>query len=196
MSAYNLIACQSKDEIDYGWVWRARCVEKVLLFFWKITKNGVFVNEDRKRSGLTQDDGCLRCGKGVETLDHLFRRCEMAIDNWNQWPTSAGFNVLAHVVVRRARKETDEAQQVLLKQQGHRSGRQVWVSWSPPEQGFVKLNTDGAKKKTSSCMASAGGVICDHNGEWIVGFISKVGITNSFIAKLWGLREGLLLARS
>lgn len=47
--------------------------------------------------------------------------------------------------------------------------------------------------KASSGLANTGGVIWDHNGAWIVGFTAKIGTTNSFIAELWGLREGLNL---
>jgi len=36
-------------------------------------------------------------------------------------------------------------------------------------------------------LANAGGVFRDHLVSWIVGFTSKIGIANSFIAELWGL---------
>lgn len=69
-----------------------------------------------------------------------------------------------------------------------------WVGWTPPKGGWVKLNTDGARKGNSG-MASAGGLIRDHRGCWILGFTVNIGITNNFNAKCWGLREGLRIAR-
>jgi ribonuclease HI len=44
-------------------------------------------------------------------------------------------------------------------------------------------------------LASSGGVLQDSNGNWLRGFSNKLGITNSLAAELWGVRDGLLLAR-
>ena len=41
--------------------------------------------------------------------------------------------------------------------------------------------------------AGCGGLVRDEHGNWIGGFTRYIGSTNSFIAELWGLREGLLL---
>ena len=38
-------------------------------------------------------------------------------------------------------------------------------------------------------------MIRDNNGKWIRGFSRVIGTTNSFAAELWGLRDGLELAR-
>lgn len=37
-----------------------------------------------------------------------------------------------------------------------------------------------------------GGLIRNEKGEWIVGFARKIGVTNNFVAELWGLRDGLI----
>ena len=57
------------------------------------------------------------------------------------------------------------------------------------------LNTDGAVKMASG-LASAGGLIRDSASGWVTGFVLNIGVTNSLMAELWGVREGLLLARS
>ena len=31
------------------------------------------------------------------------------------------------------------------------------------------------------------------DGQWVVGFSKRIGVTNSFAAELWGLHEGLKL---
>ena len=36
-------------------------------------------------------------------------------------------------------------------------------------------------------------MVWDKNGKWLAGFSRRIGITTSFIAELWGLREGLIL---
>nr|GLL45961.1 uncharacterized protein LOC109163410 [Ipomoea trifida] len=70
-----------------------------------------------------------------------------------------------------------------------------WIFWTRPNQGWVKINTDGAYKKGTD-LASAGGLARDHLGDWLYGFITKIGSTYSFAAELWGLREGLRLAKT
>ena len=36
-------------------------------------------------------------------------------------------------------------------------------------------------------------MVWDKNGKWLAEFLRRIGITTSFIAELWGLREGLIL---
>jgi ribonuclease HI len=69
------------------------------------------------------------------------------------------------------------------------------IGWLPPPSGFMKLNTDGSVLGNPG-KASAGGLLRDSNGKWIHGFAHNLGITNSLAAELWGLRDGLLLARN
>ncbi|GLT82354.1 hypothetical protein SLE2022_007390 [Rubroshorea leprosula] len=42
----------------------------------------------------------------------------------------------------------------------------------------------------------AGGLIHDHDGCWVHGFVVNVGLTTSFLVELWGCRKGLKLANS
>ena len=55
-----------------------------------------------------------------------------------------------------------------------------------------ELNTDGSVFGSLG-VAGYGGVIRDECGNWLSGFTKHIGITNSFIAELWGLREGLIM---
>lgn len=80
----------------------------------------------------------------------------------------------------------------------------VKTNWNPLEinhfdsdffscKGWAKLNTDG------SCLGNpgiCGGVVQDELGGWLGGFSSKIGITTSFLAKLWALRDGLILCQN
>lgn len=57
-------------------------------------------------------------------------------------------------------------------------------------EGEVKLNIDGARSHQRNT-ASVGGVICDANGKWILGFAMKVGSCSMLNAKLWAIYKGL-----
>ncbi|KAE8681196.1 hypothetical protein F3Y22_tig00111338pilonHSYRG00169 [Hibiscus syriacus] len=47
----------------------------------------------------------------------------------------------------------------------------------------------------SNGYAAAGGLIRDEEGNWIQGFMINIGKTTSTLAEVWGLRQGLLLAK-
>lgn len=42
-------------------------------------------------------------------------------------------------------------------------------------------------------MVGRGGIFCNDDGVWILGFSRHIGITSSFMAELWAIRDGLLL---
>ncbi|XP_019198174.1 PREDICTED: uncharacterized protein LOC109192001 [Ipomoea nil] len=176
----HLIAGQPDADEDQGWVWRIWCVERVKLFLWKIMKNGLLVNGERRRRSLTEDSSCPWCGDGEESLDHLFRRCEFAMSYWN---LCTGLKARNNWLFNNT--------QVPASEVVRRSMRKGLDSFS---LSGTTLNTDGARKAKSG-MASADGTIRDHNGVWIVGFTTKIGITSSFFAELWDLKEGLSLVK-
>ena len=70
----------------------------------------------------------------------------------------------------------------------------ILVDWRKPPVGWAKLNTDclvlGYPRK-----ARGGELIRDHNGDWVTGFSRSLGCTNIFMAELWALRNGLILAK-
>ena len=68
------------------------------------------------------------------------------------------------------------------------------VDWEKPLVGWAKLNSDGSALG-NPWRTSGGGVIRDHNGKWLKGYTRSLGCTNSCMAELWALRDGLLLAR-
>ena len=45
----------------------------------------------------------------------------------------------------------------------------------------------------NSGLAGGGGVIRDEIGNWVVGFSRRIGVTSSFEAELWALRDGLII---
>ena len=70
----------------------------------------------------------------------------------------------------------------------------VPVGWEKPPRGWVKFNTDGSAMRNPE-RAGGGGLIKDHDGVWLKGFARGIGYTNSILAELWALRDGLLLAK-
>ena len=50
--------------------------------------------------------------------------------------------------------------------------------------GWLKLNTDGSNVGNLG-IASGGGLICNENGDWVMGFARSLGITSGVMAELW-----------
>ena len=55
------------------------------------------------------------------------------------------------------------------------------------------MNSDGASQGNPG-YAGGGGLIRDHNGKWVKGFMRNIGKTTSVAAEFWALRDGLMLA--
>ena len=70
----------------------------------------------------------------------------------------------------------------------------VEVGWEKPPMGWVKLNTDGSAIGSTG-RAGGGGAIRNHEGQWLKGYARPLGGSNSCMAELWALRDGLLLAK-
>ena len=69
------------------------------------------------------------------------------------------------------------------------------VRWERPPSGWKKLNTDGlsiGNSRRSGC----GGAVRDEHGEWIAGLSRYIGTTSSFVAEMWGMRDGLVLCKN
>jgi ribonuclease HI len=55
------------------------------------------------------------------------------------------------------------------------------------------LNTDGASR--GHTVASCGGLLRNSNGYWLGGFSKYLGRYSAYIVELWGVHDGLCLAR-
>ena len=66
------------------------------------------------------------------------------------------------------------------------------IRWERPSSGWRKLNMDGSSLGNPG-IAGGGGVIREEAGNWVVGFSRKIGVTSSFDAELWALRDGLTI---
>lgn len=68
------------------------------------------------------------------------------------------------------------------------------IGWKPPPPSFFKLNMDGSALVNAGG-ASAMGIIKDANGSRINSCSMKIGHTYSMTTKIWGLHDGLTLAK-
>jgi len=90
--------------------------------------------------------------------------------------------------------EVQEAKESLILIKQERRIEEIQVKWKPPPIDWFKINTDGAvsvRKGWTAC----GGLIRDHNGRWIAGFTSYLGLCSVLKAEIWGAIIGVRLAK-
>ncbi|XVF74116.1 hypothetical protein PTKIN_Ptkin13bG0034400 [Pterospermum kingtungense] len=68
-----------------------------------------------------------------------------------------------------------------------------YLRWIPPEEDWVKLNTDGCSKIIGE-RAACGGLFRDQSGIWLGGFMANLGRCGAMEAELWGILFGLRYA--
>ncbi|MCH87362.1 ribonuclease H protein [Trifolium medium] len=68
------------------------------------------------------------------------------------------------------------------------------IRWKVPKEGWISINTDGAAK--GGTCARCGGVLRGEHGEWISGFSKNLEVCSAYVAELWGVFEGLKIARA
>jgi hypothetical protein len=76
--------------------------------------------------------------------------------------------------------------------QAPRHTETIFVGWKHPQEGWVKLNCDGACKENVN-RAGCGGLLRDTNGKWLKEFVRKIGVCNALHAEMCGLYLGLEL---
>lgn len=69
----------------------------------------------------------------------------------------------------------------------------ILVGWKHLDYPKIKINTDGTTKGNPK-LASAGCVLQDAQGKWIIGAARNLDITTLVTAELWAIYQGLYLA--
>ncbi|GKU90363.1 hypothetical protein SLEP1_g4364 [Rubroshorea leprosula] len=176
---------KTRDVLQLGTRWRVGSGCNIQLWndIWAalrlLWRGKVLTNSVRFERHMAPAPVCPRCEQSPETPLHLLRDCFYSRLVWES----------AHTFALESRFALESVNLI------HDTRAPRWVSWTPPPHPYLKLNTDGSHNHHSG-KAAAGGLIRDHNRRWVHGFAVNVGLTTSFLAELWGCREGLKLAHS
>ncbi|PNX95557.1 ribonuclease H [Trifolium pratense] len=161
-------------------LWKLQVSERVRCFVWRMKWDRLLTNSMKHRMGLSSA-ACNYCGLANETILHALRDCSLVNQFWQQ------------VVPYEIRGETYRNAMSAMEKVGQRDKVLSHIQWQQPVGNYVKLNTDGSCKEGKR--AGCGGVIRGNQGEWLGGFAKGVGQCSAFVAELWGVLEGLLLAK-
>lgn len=83
-----------------------------------------------------------------------------------------------------------ERLRIPIKEVGVRRGK--WVGWRKPETNKLKLNVDGSRRGQ---VTTAGGVMRDSNGDFLVGFAVRFTHTDSLRSELEAIWHGLQVCK-
>ncbi|GKV09103.1 hypothetical protein SLEP1_g20649 [Rubroshorea leprosula] len=195
-AAYQLIQ-EQKHSSDaprdsWLWIWKLQCAERIRMFVWLLARGRVLTNSVRFTRHMTASPTCprsafftLEINPWIKTFSTPFRQ-NMHAGAHKYRPQDLCAKIL---------QQTQYSMIAMSPESSIRSQQPRWISWIPPEAGWVKLNSDGSYNAADNS-AGAGGWIRNSLGDWISGFSVNVGATTIFIAELWGLREGLRLCHS
>ena len=117
---------------------------------------------------------------------------------WHLWLARNRFQFKTGVVDNlshtRCIKDSAEFFAIGSKDRCNKMKKVIRVAWEKPPLGWLKLNTDGSALGNPG-KAEGGGLIRDHQGNWIRGFARAHGYSTSSLAELWALRDGLEIAK-
>jgi len=65
-------------------IWRAKILERLRCFLWRIVRGAILTNVERMRRGLTFDPTCPICNVDIESSLHIFRDCQFVMKLWQQ----------------------------------------------------------------------------------------------------------------
>lgn len=86
-SAYHLLYSQLDrfDPLcfDFSKVWQWNGPQQVRTFLWQAVHDRLLTNEARARRGMSSDSTCPYCLNQPETLMHVLRDCEFALQVWS-----------------------------------------------------------------------------------------------------------------
>ncbi|CAN1761168.1 Putative ribonuclease H protein At1g65750 [Linum perenne] len=84
-SAYALLRDYRLDDHNGKWkkVWQWQGPNRIKHFMWLAMQGKLMTNLERTRRHISNSDGCVACGRGAASLDHLFRNCNVARSIWS-----------------------------------------------------------------------------------------------------------------
>lgn len=72
------------DTMSFKWVSKIETPPKVQFFMWLFLHDRLPTVEVLGSTGLILDPMCKMCNRGYETIEHLFKGCEVAYNFWQQ----------------------------------------------------------------------------------------------------------------
>ncbi|CAN1797820.1 Putative ribonuclease H protein At1g65750 [Linum perenne] len=168
-STYEVLSSIGKGNDGQLWkiVWNWKGPNRIRFFLWLAAHNRLLTNGERKRRHLTSDDLCNHCKAAPEDTLHTLRDCQLAEALWS-----------CVIPPNRTNEFFSEMK------------RDTLISWLPPPDDWLKINTDGLVTQPHS-QAAGGGVIRNSQGRDLIAFSANLGACSIMRAELRAAEIGL-----
>ncbi|XP_042939615.1 uncharacterized protein LOC122274667 [Carya illinoinensis] len=152
-------------------IWKMKLPLKIRIFAWKLCKNCLPTGLNLIKRHVDIDPKCCLCAEQDEDLGHAIVFYPQLIEFWKSQLPKLRNRKIHDVVVLPIKQVVDHALSIQsnyasCSQQKNLNHTKLNGFWSPPPEGFLKLNIDGAlffyQKK-----ARVGPVLRDGRGEVI-----------------------------
>lgn len=95
-SAYDLqFQGRNVSDFDHNIIWKTWAPGKIKMFAWLLLQNRLWCNDRLQRRGWPNSYFCQLCVRNLETVQHLFWTCPVALEVWNRLAHWGGCRRLA-----------------------------------------------------------------------------------------------------
>lgn len=71
-------------QFPFAHIWKLKTPPRINLFLWRVAHDRLMTNMERERRGISDNGLFPRCQQAPESIMHLLRDCEFAMDLWVQ----------------------------------------------------------------------------------------------------------------
>ncbi|GKV09429.1 hypothetical protein SLEP1_g20934 [Rubroshorea leprosula] len=178
-------------------IWSLDIPEKVRLLTWSAYRNVVPTKDNLHKKCVDIDLECPMCGVERESVFHCFMSCSIAravCRNDALW-NNKGPNP-HHIIKRSLDFQMEYKKALMSKGRGAAAVQRVSETrWHPPDEGYVKVNVDGAVSEQGHIFGM-GALARDHHGEVLATMVCQgQGAVEAEMAEACSLRRALLWAQ-
>ncbi|XP_045791426.1 uncharacterized protein LOC123886131 [Trifolium pratense] len=208
--AYKFLSSNDNDNTNvsplFDQVWHWRGPTRIRAVLWKLAHGSLLTN-----AFITEDNWAKLFSLGLYGwLEWNITTKHIGASN-TDWPTSFGVSVWSlwkdhnklvfsretELATHLTLKIIDTAYQIEKEIKSPLASRSVnlcrkYMHWSKPPPEFFKINTDGWYVHGQ---AACGGIIRNHNENFVKGFMCMLGSRNALFAELKGILIGLQIMR-
>ncbi|KAK9214864.1 hypothetical protein WN944_006864 [Citrus x changshan-huyou] len=172
---HGIPSCSNPNPSQWNVIWKLKIPEKVKIFLWRAAKNILPTAENLWKKRVMQEAICPVCRSGWENTVHALVDCKIARKSARNNLIFKGkyddpVRLVAKVVtVAESVKRIKQPEEAFLAELNNAQQSQ----WSPPEEGWFKVNVDAAMDGVNY-LAGLGAVVKNHKGDTVAAAVSTI----------------------
>ncbi|KAL0396335.1 UNVERIFIED_CONTAM: putative ribonuclease H protein [Sesamum calycinum] len=189
-STWNAIRNHQQSQPIYRSLWSKLIIPNISVFAWRLIQNWIPVDERLKKKRITLNIWSFRNEskhKGVEfKASTIIRETLIYLQNLHRCGVMKSEHAQGDLFTMNSLNIPLQPRTQLKKA--------ITVHWRKPQEGWYKLNTDGASKGNPG-ISGAGGILRNHLGRVMFAFLEPLGTNTNTQAELSAMHRGLQICR-